>query len=129
MLKQRTLKTTIKTTGVGLHTGARVDLVLRPAAPDGGVMFHRTDLAEVVSIPANARHVGDTRLSSTLRLDGASISTVEHVLSALAGLGIGRKMFLHINNSNPALLHDSSERKALERAGWQIPADGMEIVL
>jgi pyrroloquinoline quinone biosynthesis protein B len=50
-------------------------------------------------------------------------------MAALAGLGIGRKMFLHINNSNPALLHDSAERKALEHAGWQIPADGMEIVL
>src|SRR5881394_4705 len=100
MLKQRTLKTTIKTTGVGLHTGARVDLVLRPAAPDGGIMFHRTDLAEVVSIPANARHVGDTRLSSTLRLDGASISTVEHVLSALAGLGIDN---VHIDVAGPEI--------------------------
>ena len=89
MLKQRTLKTTIKTTGVGLHTGARVDLVLRPAAPDAGVVFHRVDLPAVVSIRADARHVGDTRLSSTLRHDGTSISTVEHVLSALAGLGEG----------------------------------------
>jgi UDP-3-O-[3-hydroxymyristoyl] N-acetylglucosamine deacetylase len=100
MLKQRTLKTTIKTTGVGLHTGARVDLVLRPASPDAGIMFHRVDLPAVVSIPASARHVGDTRLSSTLRQDGASISTVEHVLSALAGLGIDN---VHIDVAGPEI--------------------------
>ncbi len=88
MLKQRTLKSTIKTTGVGLHTGARVDLVLRPAAPDTGIVFHRTDIAAPVAIPADALHVGDTRLSSTLRHGGVSVSTVEHVMSALAGLGI-----------------------------------------
>src|SRR4029453_4928471 len=100
MLKQRTLKTTIKTTGVGLHTGARVDLVLRPAAPDAGVVFHRVDLPAVVSIRADARHVGDTRLSSTLRHDGTSISTVEHVMSALAGLGIDN---LHIDVAGPEI--------------------------
>jgi UDP-3-O-[3-hydroxymyristoyl] N-acetylglucosamine deacetylase len=100
MLKQRTLKTTIKTTGVGLHTGARVDLVLRPASADAGIVFHRVDLPAVVSIPANARHVGDTRLSSTLRKDGASISTVEHVLSALAGLGIDN---VHIDVAGPEI--------------------------
>jgi len=88
MLKQRTLKTTIKTTGVGLHTGARVELTLRPAAPDTGVVFHRVDLERPVSLPAAADNVGDTRLSSTLKKDGASISTVEHLMSALAGLGI-----------------------------------------
>ena len=70
MLKQRTLKTTIKTTGVGLHTGARVELVLRPAAPDTGIVFHRVDLERPVSMPADARNVGDTRLSSTLKRDG-----------------------------------------------------------
>src|SRR3982750_2670532 len=66
MLKQRTLKSAIRTTGVGLHTGARVDLHLRPAAPDTGVVFHRVDLSSVVSIPASAQYVGDTRLSQTL---------------------------------------------------------------
>ena len=88
MMKQRTLKTTIKTTGVGLHTGARVELVLRPAPPDTGIAFHRVDLAKPVTIPADARNVGDTRLSSSLEKDGAKISTVEHLMSALAGLGI-----------------------------------------
>ena len=88
MLKQRTLKTTIKTTGVGLHTGARVELVLRPAQPDAGIVFHRVDLAQTVTMAADARNVGDTRLSSSLEKDGAKISTVEHLMSALAGLGI-----------------------------------------
>ena len=100
MLKQRTLRTTIKATGVGLHTGARVELALRPAAPDTGVVFHRVDLEPPVSIPADAAHVGDTRLSSTLKRDGASISTVEHLMSALAGLGIDN---LHVDVAGPEI--------------------------
>jgi len=100
MLKQRTLKQANKTTGVGLHTGARVEIVLRPAAPDTGIVFHRVDLERPVSIPANALHVGDTRLSSTLSRDGASISTVEHLMSALAGLGIDN---LHVDVAGPEL--------------------------
>jgi len=100
MLKQRTLKTTIKATGVGLHTGARVEIALRPAAPDAGVVFHRVDLDPPVSIPADALHVGDTRLSSTLKRDGASISTVEHLMSALAGLGIDN---LHVDVAGPEI--------------------------
>ncbi len=100
MLKQRTLKTTIKTTGVGLHTGARVDLVMRPAGVDTGIVFHRVDLAHPVTMPADALHVGDTRLSSALSGDGASISTVEHLMSALAGLGIDN---LHVDVSGPEI--------------------------
>ena len=100
MLKQRTLKNPIKTTGVGLHTGARVEIVLRPAAPDTGIVFHRIDLAHPVSLPAHASNVGDTRLSSTLRRDGASISTVEHLMSALAGLGIDN---LHVDVAGPEI--------------------------
>jgi len=100
MLNQRTLKTAIRTTGVGLHTGARVELNLRPAAPDTGVVFHRVDLPAPVSIPARAENVGDTRLSSTLRRDGASVSTVEHLMSALAGLGIDN---LHVDVAGPEL--------------------------
>ena len=90
MLKQSTLKSLIKTTGVGLHTGVRVDLTLRPAPPDTGIVFHRVDLAQPVAIPADSRNVGDTRLSSSLEKDGAKISTVEHLMSALAGLGIDK---------------------------------------
>ena len=88
MIRQRTLKNVIRATGVGLHTGEKVYLTLRPAAPDTGIVFRRVDLAEPVDIPAKAGFVGDTRLSTTLIKDGARISTVEHLLSAFAGLGI-----------------------------------------
>jgi UDP-3-O-[3-hydroxymyristoyl] N-acetylglucosamine deacetylase len=88
MLKQRTLRQAISTKGVGLHTGARVEIVLLPAAVDAGIVFRRTDLDVPVSIPARAECVGDTRLSSTLKADGVTVSTVEHLMSALAGLGI-----------------------------------------
>ncbi len=100
MLRQRTLKAATRTTGVGLHTGARVDLVLRPAAPDTGIVFHRTDLAPPVAIPAKAAQVGDTRLSSTLREGAATVSTVEHLMSALAGLGIDN---LHVDVAGPEI--------------------------
>ena len=88
MIKQRTLKNVIRATGVGLHTGEKVYLTLRPAAPDSGIVFRRVDLDSPVDIPARAENVGDTRLSTTLVRDGARISTVEHLLSAFAGLGI-----------------------------------------
>ena len=100
MLRQRTLKTTTRTTGVGLHTGARVELTLRPAQPDTGIVFHRVDLPQPVTIPAQAANVGDTRLSSSLEKDGVTISTVEHLMSALAGLGIDN---LHVDVSGPEL--------------------------
>jgi UDP-3-O-[3-hydroxymyristoyl] N-acetylglucosamine deacetylase len=88
MLKQRTIKAAIKTTGVGLHTGARVELVIRPAPADTGIVFNRSDLPQSVALPAQAANVGDTRMSSTLKFGGTSISTVEHLMSALAGVGI-----------------------------------------
>jgi UDP-3-O-[3-hydroxymyristoyl] N-acetylglucosamine deacetylase len=88
MIKQRTLKNIIRATGVGLHTGEKVYLTLRPAAVDTGIVFRRVDLDQPVDIPAKAEYVGDTRLSTTLVKDGARVSTVEHLLSALAGLGI-----------------------------------------
>src|SRR6202040_122183 len=100
MLRQRTLKNKIKSTGVGLHTGVRVELVLRPAPPDTGIVFHRVDLPTVVTISADARNVGDTRLSSSLEKDGAKISTVEHLMSALAGLGIDN---VHVDVAGPEL--------------------------
>ena len=88
MLKQRTIKAAIKTTGVGLHTGARVELVIRPAPADTGIVFNRSDLPQSVALPAHAANVGDTRMSSTLKVGGTSVSTVEHLMSALAGVGI-----------------------------------------
>ncbi|MBP9712815.1 MAG: UDP-3-O-acyl-N-acetylglucosamine deacetylase [Sterolibacterium sp.] len=88
MLKQRTLKTLIRATGVGLHSGAKVTIVLRPAAPDTGIVFRRVDLPEPVDIKADPLQVGDTRLASCLEVGGAKIATIEHLMSALAGLGI-----------------------------------------
>jgi UDP-3-O-[3-hydroxymyristoyl] N-acetylglucosamine deacetylase len=88
MLKQRTLKNVIRATGVGLHTGRKVFVTLRPSGPDTGITFRRIDLDPVIEIPARAEFVGDTSLSTSLVHDGARISTVEHLLSAFAGLGI-----------------------------------------
>ncbi len=88
MIKQRTLKNVIRATGVGLHTGEKIYLTLRPAAVDTGIVFRRVDLNEPVEIKARPENVGDTRLSTTLIHDGVKISTVEHLLSAFAGLGI-----------------------------------------
>ena len=88
MIKQRTLKHIIRATGVGLHTGEKVYMSLRPAAPNTGIVFRRIDLAQPVEIKADPYHVGDTRLASCLEQDGVRVSTVEHLMSALAGLGI-----------------------------------------
>lgn len=88
MVKQRTLKNTIRATGVGLHSGKKVYLTLKPAPVDTGIVFCRTDLDPVVEIPAHALNVGDTTLSTTLVQGDVSIDTVEHLLSACAGLGV-----------------------------------------
>jgi len=88
LIHQRTLKNLIRATGVGLHTGAKVYMTLRPAAPNTGIVFRRTDLSPPVEIKATPHAVGDTRLSSCLEHDGARVSTVEHLMSAFAGLGV-----------------------------------------
>lgn len=88
MIRQRTLKNVIRATGVGLHTGEKVYLTLRPAPVDAGIIFRRVDLDPPVEVKAKAENVGDTTLSSTLTDGDVRISTVEHLLSALAGLGI-----------------------------------------
>src|SRR5438045_2785925 len=88
MLRQRSLKSSVSASGVGLHTGQKVRLTLRPAPPDTGVVFRRIDLASPVDIPARAELVGETRLSSCLVKDGAKLYTVEHLMSALGGLGV-----------------------------------------
>jgi len=88
MLRQRTLKTAIRATGVGLHTGEKVYMTLRPAAENAGITFRRVDLEHPVDIPADPRLVGETMLGTTLIKDGAKVATVEHLMSALAGLGI-----------------------------------------
>jgi UDP-3-O-[3-hydroxymyristoyl] N-acetylglucosamine deacetylase len=88
MLRQRTLKTAIRATGVGLHTGEKVYMTLRPAAENSGINFRRVDLDQPVDIPADAKLVGETMLGTTLIRDGVKVATVEHLMSALAGLGI-----------------------------------------
>jgi UDP-3-O-[3-hydroxymyristoyl] N-acetylglucosamine deacetylase len=88
MIKQRTLKNVIRATGVGIHSGEKVFMTLRPAAPDTGIIFRRVDFAEPIEIHARAEHVGDTSLSTTLTRGDVRIMTVEHLLSAMAGLGI-----------------------------------------
>ena len=88
MLAQRTLKTLTRAVGVGLHSGQRVELTLRPAQPDTGIVFRRVDLPEPVDIAISALAVTDTRLASTISSGGAKVHTVEHLMSACAGLGI-----------------------------------------
>ncbi len=88
MLAQRTLKSLTKAVGVGLHSGQRVELTLRPAAPDTGIVFRRVDLPQPVDIAISAQAVSDTRLASTISSGSAKVHTVEHLMSACAGLGI-----------------------------------------
>ncbi len=88
MIKQRTIKETVRTTGVGLHCGTRVELTLHPAPVDHGIVFRRVDVNPPVELPASAMGVGDTRMASVLEKDGVRVSTVEHLMSACAGLGI-----------------------------------------
>ncbi len=88
MLQQRTLQTLTRAVGVGLHSGERVELTLRPAQPDTGIVFRRVDLPSPVDIPVSATAVTDTRLASTISQAGAEVHTLEHLLSACSGLGI-----------------------------------------
>ncbi len=88
MIRQRTISQKVSTTGVGLHCGTRVELALRPAPVNTGIVFRRVDVSPPVELPANATGVGDTRMASVLEKDGVRVSTVEHLMSACAGLGI-----------------------------------------
>lgn len=96
MLQQRTLRTAIRATGVGLHTGEKVYMTLRPAAENAGINFRRVDLDEPVDVPADPKLVGETMLGTTLIKNGVKVATVEHLMSALAGLGIDN---LHVDLS------------------------------
>lgn len=98
MISQRTLKNSIRATGIGLHTGQMVHLTMRPAPPNSGILFHRVDGEKPVAIRAHPGNVGDTSLSTCLVQDGVRIATVEHLLSAMAGLGIDNA---HIDLSAP----------------------------
>ncbi len=107
MIYQRTLKNIIRATGVGLHTGEKVYLTLRPAAADTGIIFRRVDLDKPVEIPATPENVGDTTLSTTLIKDGVRISTVEHLLSAMAGLGIDNA-YIDLNAAEVPIMDGSA---------------------
>lgn len=100
MIPQHTLKSIAYVTGVGLHSGEKVQLWLRPAAPDTGIVFHRVDLDPPVTIPASPEAVRETRLCTGLERDGVKIATVEHLMSALAGLGIDN---VHIDVDGPEI--------------------------
>ncbi len=100
MIKQRTLKNVVRATGVGVHAGEKVYLTLRPAPANTGIIFRRIDLDPVVEIPASVKFIGDTSLSTCLAKDGAHVATVEHLLSALAGVGIDN---LFVDLTSPEL--------------------------
>jgi UDP-3-O-[3-hydroxymyristoyl] N-acetylglucosamine deacetylase len=107
MIKQRTLRNTIRATGIGLHTGEKVYLTLKPAPADTGVIFRRTDLNPVVEIHARAENVGDTTLSTTLMNGDVRVSTVEHLLSAMAGLGIDNA-YVEVSSSEVPIMDGSA---------------------
>src|SRR3954447_1624735 len=107
MLQQRTLKSLTKAVGVGLHSGQRVELTLRPAQPDTGIVFRRVDLAQPMDIPVSAQAVTDTRMASTISNGGAKVHTVEHLMSACAGLGVDN-MYVDITAEEVPILDGSS---------------------
>jgi UDP-3-O-[3-hydroxymyristoyl] N-acetylglucosamine deacetylase len=107
MIAQRTLKSLTKAVGVGLHSGQRVELTLRPAAPDTGIVFRRVDLPEPVEIPVNAESVTDTRMASTISKGGAKVHTVEHLMSACSGLGLDN-LYVDITAEEVPILDGSS---------------------
>ncbi|PLW82943.1 UDP-3-O-[3-hydroxymyristoyl] N-acetylglucosamine deacetylase [Kineobactrum sediminis] len=107
MIRQRTLRNAIKATGVGLHTGEKVYLTLSPAPVNAGIVFRRVDLDPVVEIHARAENVGDTTLSTTLVGHGEKVSTVEHLLAAMAGLGIDNA-FIDVSASEVPIMDGSA---------------------
>jgi UDP-3-O-[3-hydroxymyristoyl] N-acetylglucosamine deacetylase len=107
MLQQRTIKTLTRAVGVGLHSGQRVELTLRPAQPDTGIVFRRVDLPEPVDIPITAEAVVDTRMASTIGVGGAKVHTVEHLMSACAGLGLDN-LYIDITAEEVPILDGSS---------------------
>lgn len=120
MIKQHTLKSEIRTQGIGLHTGRTVRLVLRPAPANHGIVFRRIDLTPAVSIPAKANAVGDTRLSTSLIKDGVRISTIEHLMAALAGLGVDNCM-VEVNADEIPIMDGSAQPfvELIEAVGLQ----------
>ncbi|QIL44809.1 UDP-3-O-acyl-N-acetylglucosamine deacetylase [Acidovorax sp. HDW3] len=121
MLQQRTIKTLTRAVGVGLHSGQRVELTLRPAQPDTGIVFRRVDLPEPVDIPISADAVVDTRMASTIGVGSAKVHTVEHIMSACAGLGLDN-LYIDITAEEVPILDGSSASFVflLQSAGVQL---------
>jgi UDP-3-O-[3-hydroxymyristoyl] N-acetylglucosamine deacetylase len=107
MIRQRTIKSLVRATGVGLHTGERVNLTLRPASIDAGIVFRRTDLAEPRDFRVAPDRVTDTRLCSALEGNGAKVATVEHLMSALSGLGIDN-LYIDLDGPEVPILDGSA---------------------
>jgi len=107
MINQRTLKNVIRATGVGIHSGEKVFMTLRPAAVNTGIIFRRTDLDPVMEVPAFATHVGDTSMNTSLEQNGVRVSTVEHLMSAFAGLGIDNA-YVDLNNAEVPIMDGSA---------------------
>ncbi len=107
MVNQRTLKNVIRATGVGIHTGEKVFMTLRPAAVNTGIIFRRTDLDPVVEVPAFATHVGDTSMNTSLAKEGVRVTTVEHLMSAFAGLGIDNA-YVDLSNAEVPIMDGSA---------------------
>ena len=107
MINQRTLKNVIRATGVGLHTGKKICLTLRPAPVDTGIIFRRIDLDPIVELPAKPESVGDTRLSTALCHGDVSVSTIEHLMSAFAGLGVDNA-YVELNASEVPIMDGSA---------------------
>jgi UDP-3-O-[3-hydroxymyristoyl] N-acetylglucosamine deacetylase len=107
MLRQRTIKGLTRAVGVGVHSGQRVELTLRPALPETGIVFRRVDLAQPIDIPVSALAVGDTRMASTLTAQGVTVQTVEHLMSACCGLGIDN-LYVDLTASEIPILDGSA---------------------
>lgn len=123
MLQQRTLKSLTRAVGVGLHSGQRVEITLRPAQPDTGIVFRRVDLPQPVDIPVSAQSVTDTRLASTLGQGDAKVHTVEHLMSACAGLGLDN-LYVDITAEEVPILDGSAASFVflLQSAGIEMQA-------
>ncbi len=121
MLKQRTIQTLTRAVGVGLHSGQRVELTLRPAHPDTGIVFRRVDLSQPVDIAVNALAVTDTRLASTISAQGVKVHTIEHLMSACSGLGIDN-LYVDITAEEVPILDGSASSFVylLQSAGIQL---------
>ena len=107
MISQRTLKNVIRATGVGIHTGEKVFMTLRPAPVNTGIVFRRTDIEPAVEVPAFATNVGDTSMNTSLEVDGVRVSTVEHLMSAFAGLGIDNA-YVDLSNAEVPIMDGSA---------------------